>query len=122
VAMRNGISISPFNNWYVGSQLWRHLLIFSFDFYLVTPKLSDEPLSNVRVKLAVRESLDWGGMVGGVALIQQEQIFNWLAKKHGFGDPFQLQYVNSLDSLVPADAFTQEIQAQFPSLDVKSFL
>ncbi|PLW17392.1 hypothetical protein PCASD_23443 [Puccinia coronata f. sp. avenae] len=69
----------------------------------VTPKLSDEPLSNVRVKLA-------------------EQIFNRLAKKHGFGDPFQLQYVNSPDGLVPANAFTQEIQAQFPSLDVKSFL
>ncbi|PLW20488.1 hypothetical protein PCANC_20605 [Puccinia coronata f. sp. avenae] len=69
----------------------------------VTPKLSDKPLSNVQVKLA-------------------EQIFNQLAKKHGFGDLFQLQYVNSLDSLVPADAFTQEIQAQFPSLDVKSFL
>ncbi|PLW34280.1 hypothetical protein PCANC_17672 [Puccinia coronata f. sp. avenae] len=51
----------------------------------------------------------------------EDQVFKQL-EKYGFGGPFQLQYVDGPNGLVPADAITQEMQSHFPSLDVNSLL
>jgi hypothetical protein len=89
------------------------------------------PLNKQEIRLVVASFMNDGAVaafalhksvVGGLTSNQQEQVFKRLAELHGFGDPLHLQYVNGPNGLVPADAITQEIHAQFPLLDINSFL